>query len=212
MLGIFNRARQNWEGIVYAIVSIFLLERVRIGWNRIERAGKKDDIGIVAIRRRQHIMLVKASLLYALPLLLPVVKYIYRSVEELSWSVPGLLVLKNTTAFFSVVVVTEVFLAIVVYNLLRVYIERLNSAASFFQKLGRNVWDGSIQAVQAGVRASVNAGVRASASVGARLKHHTLDRASTAWRKSKVFVRRTPLPPMRGWRRARAERLQRSHA
>ena len=63
MFGFFGRARRNWEGIVYAIISIFLLERVRTGWNRIERAGRKNDIDVVAIRRRQHMALTTASIL-----------------------------------------------------------------------------------------------------------------------------------------------------
>jgi len=181
-----GRARQNWEGILYAIVTIFLLERVRTAWNRIERAGA-DRVKAPALRRRQEALLVKASLLYALPLLLPVVKYIYRSIEELSWSVPGLVVLKNTIAFFIVLAVTEIVLVIVVYNLLRVYIERMNTAAGFFRKLGRNVWDGSVQVVQAGVQA----GARAGASAGFRAMHGLRSCSSRALRQSTGVARQT---------------------
>ena len=207
MFGVVNRARQNWEGVLYAIVTVFLLERVRTGWNRIERAGSKNDVATIAIRRRQYGLLIKASLLYALPLLLPVVKYIYGSIEELSWSVPGLLVLKNTGAFFTVLVLAEVLLAVVVYNLLRVYIERMNSAVGFFRKLGRNVWDGSVQVVQAGVRAGVQAGARAGSSFRSRVTDKIAASSAKAWSQSKGLALQTraaaTMAPRVAWCRMR---------
>ncbi len=126
--GVWNKTRANKENIVYAVVTIFLLERVRTGWNRIETRARRDGVTRDEIERRQDRLVVRASLLYALPFLLPVLKYIYRSIEELSWSVQGLLVLKNTWIFFGVLVVAECFLAVVIYNLLKVYVERMNGA------------------------------------------------------------------------------------
>ena len=148
MFGAWHRARDNKESILNTIVTIFLLERVRTGWNRIESRGRREGRSREAIERRQNNLIVEAAFLYALPLLLPVVKYIYRSIEELSWSVQGLVVLKNTWAFFGIVVVTECLLAILIYNLLTIYVDRMNSALGFFTKIGRNIWDGSKTAVQ----------------------------------------------------------------
>lgn len=144
MFGMWNSARANRENILYAVVTIFLLERVRGAWNRVGREAK----GEVAAQRRRDLV-TKASLLYALPLVLPVVKYIYRSIEELSWTVPGLVVLKSTWVFLGTVIAVECFLAVVIYNLLNVYIERMNSALGFFSRLGRNIRDGSRMAVDA---------------------------------------------------------------
>ena len=94
--GVWNKTRANKENIFYAIVTIFVLERVRTAWNRVESKGLKRGLARNDIDRTRDRLVRKAALLYALPLLLPVVKYIYRSIEELSWSVQGLVVLKNT--------------------------------------------------------------------------------------------------------------------
>jgi hypothetical protein len=179
MFGFWHKAREHKENIFYAIVTIFLLERVRTGWNKLESQGRKSGATPAEVSRGQRGLLVKASLLYALPLLLPVLKYIYRSIEELSWSVQGLVVLKNTWAFLGVLVMTECFLAIIIFNLLKIYVDRMNAAVGFFTAIGRNVWDGSKAAVQAGsdVGSKVVGGVR---SLGAG-----------AWRTSKSFPRKT---------------------
>ena len=63
-------------------------------------------------------------------------------------SVQGLAALKNVWALLGVVVVVECFLALVIYNLLKIYIDRMNAAVGFFAKIGRNIWDGSKVAVQ----------------------------------------------------------------
>jgi hypothetical protein len=90
-----------------------------------------------------------AALLYALPFLLPAVKYVYRSIGELSLYVPGLSVLNSVWAFFLLLVFTEALLSIIIYNLLGIYVERMNGALGFFKKLGRSVVDGSKVAVHA---------------------------------------------------------------
>lgn len=148
--GLWNTTRANKENILYAIVTIFLLERVRTAWNRTGSRGRRSGAPPAVIMAHQSQLVAKAALLYALPLLLPVVKYLYRSIAELSVSVPGLQVMQSTWIFFAVVIATEAFLAIVIYNLLRVYIERMNAAIGFFTKIGRNMWDGSKNVVQAG--------------------------------------------------------------
>jgi hypothetical protein len=160
--GVWNKARANKDNIIYAIVTIVLLERVRTGWNRMETNGRRQGIGAPRIEAMQRNLVVQAALLYGLLLVLPIVKYIFRSVEELSWTIPGLAVLKSTWAFFVVVVLTECFLAVVIYNLLRVYIDRMNAAVGFFTAIGRNIWDGSKMAVHVGttVGAGVVGGVR----------------------------------------------------
>jgi hypothetical protein len=98
MLGVWNTARANKENILYAIVTIVLLERVRTGWNRLETEGRRRGLIASDIERRQSRFLVKAAVLYGLLLVLPVVKYIFRSIEELSWTVEGLAVLKSMWA------------------------------------------------------------------------------------------------------------------
>jgi hypothetical protein len=145
LFGMWNR---NKENILYAIVTIFLLERVRTGWNKVETRGRKSGVTKPDIELRQDRLVVRAAFLYALPLLLPVVKYIYRSIAELSYTVQGLAVMKNIWVFFGVAVVVECFIALIIYNLLKIYIDRMNAAIGFFATIGRNIWDGSKVAVQ----------------------------------------------------------------
>ena len=130
-------------------MTIFLLERVRRGWNRIEAKGKSNNYSADEIERRQQTFTFGASLLYSLPFLLPTVKYIYRSIAELSQYVHGLTVLNNVWAFFIVLILAEAVLSIVIYNLLGIYVDRMNGALGFFKKLGRSVVDGSKVAVHA---------------------------------------------------------------
>jgi hypothetical protein len=187
MLGLWNTTRANKENIFYAIVTIFLLERVRTGWNKTASRGRRSGADAATIAARQDRLVVKAALLYALPFLIPVVKYIYRSIAELSMAVPGLSVMQNTWVFFAVVVAAELFLALVIYNLLRIYIDRMNAAIGLFAKIGRNIWDGSKNAVQMsgdlGTRAA--RGVRGLA-VTAVSKTRSLGAASSR------FVKRAP--------------------
>ncbi len=147
-LGLWNTARANRENIFYAILTIFLLERVRLGWNRIEEKGRARNVALDEIERKQQWFTFGAALMYALLFLLPTVKYVYRSFDELSQYVSGLAVLDNLWAFFIVLFVTEGLLAIVIYNLLGIYVERMNGALGFFRRLGRSVVDGSRVAVQ----------------------------------------------------------------
>jgi hypothetical protein len=178
--GVMNTARNNKENIFYAILTIFLLERVRTGWNKIQSRAHKDKVETVTVRRRQNEFVLKAAFLYALLPLLPVVKYIYRSIDELSWSVSGLAVLKTTPVFFVILVLTECFLAVVLFNLLRIYIERMNTALGFFTRIGRNIWDGSKAAVQV----SSDIGSRVAGGLK-RLSTDAGSTASGAWHKTK---------------------------
>ena len=164
--GIWNTARANKENIFYTILTIFLLERVRRGWNRIEDKGRARNAAADEIERKQQWYTFGAALMYALLFLLPAVKYVYRSFDELSQYVSGLAVLDNLWAFFAVLLITEGLLAIVIYNLLGIYVERMNGALGFFRKLGRSVVDGSRVAVQTvGVEAPTRlySGLRRSA-------------------------------------------------
>lgn len=147
-IGIWDRARANKENIFYTVLTIFLLERVRRGWNRIGDKGKATNRSTQEIERKQQWFTYRAALLYALPFVLPAVKYIYRSMDELSQYVNGLSVLNGLWAFFVILVLTEGFLSIIIYNLLGIYVERMNGALGFFRKLGRSVVDGSKTAVQ----------------------------------------------------------------
>ncbi|MEE9270324.1 MAG: hypothetical protein V3V49_08680 [Candidatus Krumholzibacteria bacterium] len=199
--GFWNSARANKENILYAIVTVLLFERVRTGWNKLASSGRRDGLPVERVEKRQRRLVVKASLLYALPLLLPVIKYIYRSIEELAWSVPGLLVLKSTWAFWGLLLVTECFLALVLYHLLKIYVERMNVAIGFFKAMGRNVVDGFRPAVQvsttvgtrtvAGVR-KLSTSARATLTTGAALGRGVLHRASkavTSWRWTRRVAR-----------------------
>jgi len=181
--GIWNKARANKENIFYTILTIFLLERVRRGWNRIETKGRVDNRSVDEIERRQQTFTFTAAVLYALPFLLPAVKYIYRSIAELSQYVPGLSVLNNVWAFFAVVIAVEVLLSILIYNLLGIYVENMNGALGFFRKLGRSVVDGSKVAVQ-------TVGVEAPARLYGGVRSRVLRAASSVSRRTRRLTAR----------------------
>ena len=63
--GIWDKARANKENIFYTILTIFLLERVRRGWNRIESKGKERNLSAIEIERKQQTFTFHAALLYA---------------------------------------------------------------------------------------------------------------------------------------------------
>jgi len=65
---------RNRENILYAIVTIVLPECVRTSRNKVENLGRKNGVTKPDIELRQDHLIVKAAFLYALPLLLPVVK------------------------------------------------------------------------------------------------------------------------------------------
>jgi hypothetical protein len=173
-IGIWDKARANKENIFYTILTIFLLERVRRGWNRIEERGRVDNRSVDEIERKQQAYTFGAALLYALPFLLPTVKYVYRSIDELSQYVGGLSALNNLWAFFAIVVLAQALLSIIIFNLLGIYVERMNDALGFFRKLGRSVVDGSKTAVHTvgveaptrlygGVRSAIRGAARSTA-------------------------------------------------
>lgn len=182
-LGIWNTARANKENIFYSILTIFLLERVRRGWNRIEEKGRARNATEDEIERKQQTFTFGAASLYALLFLLPAVKYVYRSIDELSQYVSGLAVLDNLWAFFVVLLLTEALLAIVIYNLLGIYVERMNGALGLFRKLGRSVVDGSRVAVQ-------TVGVEAPTRLYGGIKRSVASAASSVTRKTRSLVSR----------------------
>jgi len=196
MFGFFSVARANKENILYTIVTIFLLERVRRGWNRIDARGRNQNQARDTVERRQQWFMFGAAFLYALPFVVPVVKYLYRSVDELSGYVPGLVVLSSVWAFALVALATELFLAVVIYNLLGIYVDRMNSALGFFRKIGRSVVDGSKLAVQAGGEAPrrVAIGVRDAVRDAARATRVVLAVSGTTVRRAvdRVKPRRIP--------------------
>ena len=164
---------------------------MRRGWNRIEARGRSANEGRDSVERRQHGFMYGAALLYALPFVVPVVKYLDRSVDELSHYVPGLDVLGSIWAFALVVIATELFLSIVIYNLLGIYVDRMNGALGFFRKIGRSVVDGSRVAVHAGGQAPrrVAVGVRDAVRDAARAGRVVLAVSGTTVRRALGRVR-----------------------
>jgi hypothetical protein len=181
--GIWDKARANKENIFYTILTIFLLERVRRGWNRIEAKGKASNHSADEIERKQQTFTFGAALLYALPFLLPTVKYIYRSVAELSQYVSGLSVLNNVWAFLVVLILAQALLSIIIYNILGIYVERMNGALGFFKKLGRSVVDGSKVAVH-------TVGVEAPARLYGGVRNTVIGAASSAMRRTRRLTAR----------------------
>jgi len=187
-MGLWGSAKANKENIFYTVLTIFLLERVRRGWNRIGERGRAHGWPREETERAQETFALKAALLYALPLVLPVVKYIFRSLHELSSYVGGLERLANVWALVVVAVAVEAFLAIVIFNLLGIYVERMNAALGFFRRIGRSVVDGSREAVVSGVQAGARGLER---RVTARVRALAGSTIGGGWRLTRGAVRGT---------------------
>lgn len=190
--GLWYKARANKENIFYTILTVFLLERVRKRWNCFEEDGRTNNETAQDISRRQQSFMFRASLLYATPFLIPTVKYVYRSINELSGYVGGLLALNNLWAFGAVVVLTQALLSIIIYNLLGIYVERMNGALGLFKVLGRSVRDGSRLAVQArdSMRIRVATTVRGASSLTRSAAHSSTNRVLRLSRSGMNIARR----------------------
>ena len=193
--GIWDKARANKENIFYTILTIFLLERVRRGWNRIESKGRTENRSVDEIDRRQQTFTFGAAVLYAIPFLLPMVKYIYRSIAELSQYIPGLSVLNNVWVLFVLLIAVEALLSILIYNLLGIYVERMNGALGFFRKLGRSVVDGSKMAVH-------TVGVEAPSRLYGGIRSRVVTAASSVSRRSRRIATMVTNHRYLSWRRA----------
>jgi hypothetical protein len=94
------------------------------------------------------------------------------------------------------VIATELFLSIVIYNLLGIYVDRMNGALGFFRKIGRSVVDGSRIAVAVGGQAPrrVAVGVRDAVRDAARAGRVVLAVSGTTVRRAagRVLPRRLP--------------------
>ncbi len=173
MFGLWQTARANRENILYTIVTVFLLERVRRGWNRIGHRADRGELALEDVERKQQWFMFRAAMLYAVPLLLPMVKYVFRSATELSTYVPALAGFSNVWSLIVVAVLVESFLAIVIYNLLGIYVEHMNRAFGVFGWVGKRVASTSQSALNAGVAAGAkmkDATVNASGVVAAGLR------------------------------------------
>ncbi|MBU1043252.1 MAG: hypothetical protein KJ915_02500 [Candidatus Omnitrophica bacterium] len=120
-----------------------------MGYNKIEDSGRRNNINDAIILNKQRFLLGGSSLLYALLFLLPILTYVYNCIGDLCFHVKALEFLKSIPFFFIILFLIEGFLATVIYNFLKIYIEKMNTAIGFFKKIGRSVRDGSKLAVQA---------------------------------------------------------------
>ena len=91
--------------------------------------------------------------------------------------------LNNIWAFLVVLILAEALLSIIIYNLLGIYVDRMNSALGFFKKLGRSVVDGSRVAVH-------TVGVEAPARLYGGVRNTIRDAASSAVRRTRRLTAR----------------------
>ncbi|MCD4782092.1 MAG: hypothetical protein K8S27_16325 [Candidatus Omnitrophica bacterium] len=141
-MNFLKTAKDKKESIIYTVLTIVLMESVRIKCNRIENHGKKNNLTTLQITKRQNKFIFKASLLYSLLLLLPTSNYISNSIQKLFSNVE-VHFFKSFWFPVLILIISEVFLSIIILSLLKLYVEKMNKALGFFKKIGRSVWDGS---------------------------------------------------------------------
>jgi|GEM_PF-2872272 len=150
LMELFGPIRAHRRGIVSTIVALFLLERVRRGWNRISRRMHAAHHSRQRVESAQQGYLFRAALLYAVPFVLPTVKYLYRSASELSTYVHTPALVSSGWVLAGVCISVELFIAVIAYNLLGIYVERVNCTVAPIERVGRSVVGTSRGVVRAG--------------------------------------------------------------
>ncbi len=158
---VFASLRAHRRGIVTTLVTILLLERVRRGCRRIERAAREAGEDEARTRSRRDAFLFRAALLYAAPFVLPVVKYLYRSAAELGRWVDFGAGASSPWVFAGVVAAAWGFLAVVAFNLLGIYVELPRRMAREVRRAGRRAAEPVAQAARRVGAPVLDAGQRA---------------------------------------------------
>ena len=148
----FSGLRRNKETILYFIVSILLLETVRVQHNRIAR---EEGAGRTAKKRKtaQQLLLVKASLGYAVFFFWLLFDYFTTLSGKITAVYPQAQYLKTNAALFFNGFFSYLLTACLLKFLLELYIGRMNEAFGFWKKLGRSAADGTKAFVSAPLRA-----------------------------------------------------------
>ncbi|MFA5260898.1 MAG: hypothetical protein WC450_06695 [Candidatus Omnitrophota bacterium] len=149
---VFSSLRRNKETILYFIVSILLLETVRVQYNRLSR---EDRVGPTVKKKRRgpQALLVKASLAYAVFLSWILFDYFTTLSGKITAVYPQAQYLKTNTALVLNGFLSYLLTVSLLKFLLELYITRMNEAFGFWKKLGRSTLDGTKALVNAPLRA-----------------------------------------------------------
>lgn len=181
-MGILKKANENKESIIYTILTIVFLECVRIEYNKIQSSGEKNNLNGDEIYGKQKYLTIKASLIYSLIFLLPLSKYVSNSIQQLFSNV-DLQIFKTLFFPIAVIIFSEIFLAVVIFNLLGLYIKKMNTALNFFKTIRRSIVDGS-KIVADGVRKPMESGM----AIGKRFSGKTKQTVSTIAKSFGSFI------------------------
>ena len=189
---VFSGLRRNKETILYFIVSILLLETVRVQYNRLARNG---DEGRPAqrVHRDRRALLVKASLAYAVFLFWILFDYFTTLSGKILAVYPQAHYLKTNAALFLNGVFSYALTAGLLKFLLELYITRMNAAFGFWKKLGRSARDGTKAFVNAPLKAgnalkdTAAVGVYAAGRVPDNIKEAAADEEN--WKYDELIAR-----------------------
>ena len=145
--------KRNKESVIYFIVSILLLETVRVKHNKIEKKheGAKDARDAVA--SEQKTLLIKAALVYAVFLFWLIFDYFISLSGKITSVYPQTQSLKSNVALFLNGLVSYVLTFLILRFLLELYVKKMNEAFGFWKKLGRSAIDGTVAIVQTPIKA-----------------------------------------------------------
>ncbi len=148
----FAGIRRNKETILYFVVTVLLLEAVRVRYNHIVREDQKTP-GVRKKKNRARIFLVKASLAYSVFLFWIVFDYFTTLSGKITAVYPQSQSLTTNTALFINAFLSYVLTVFLLRFLLKLYVIRMNEAFGFWKKLGRSALDGTKAFVNAPLRA-----------------------------------------------------------
>ncbi len=149
----FMNLRKNKENIIYFIVSLLLLETVRVKYNKLVQKEQFEKQAGGSVVRRQKMLLMKASFLYAIFLFWLMFDYFTTLSGKISLVYPQAHYLKTNMALFLNGILSYGLTAWLIRFLLELYIMKMNEAFGFWKKLGRSAIDGTKAIVHAPFKA-----------------------------------------------------------
>lgn len=157
----FPGLKKNKETILYFIVSVLLLETVRVRYNRLTREDREAPADVRKKGLRARILIVKAALAYAVFLSWILFDYFTTLSGKITAVYPQAQYLKTNMALFLNGFLSYMLTVFLLRFLLELYITRMNEALEFWKKLGRSALDGT--------KAFVNVPLRAGTAVKDKL-------------------------------------------
>ena len=176
----FPGTRRGTEGVLYFIITLVCLERVRVKYNALERIGSKGDWSPKKLKQKRAGLMFKASMMYGLLFCLLFINLPISLIERITSVYPDTMILKTNSALWITIAVTYFLSILFSMILLSQYIKKMNGWKDFWKILGRSAFDGTkeviMKPVEAGgvvldkMKEGTKSGIETAADLGAKGK------------------------------------------